>query len=78
MYSEIQTKDTYLLARTLASKTVLKYNLLQSRKTIQFLVGAGNFFCHCVQNSAEAYPTSYPMVTRGFFPGVKQPGHEAD
>jgi len=47
---------------------------------INFLEGAVVFFflCHCVQISSTAYPFSYPVRTRGFFPGIKKPGHEAD
>jgi hypothetical protein len=34
--------------------------------------GAGNFSLHhCVQNSYGAHPASYPMGTRGSYPGVK-------
>jgi hypothetical protein len=33
---------------------------------------------HCVQNGSGAHPASYPMGTRGYFPGVKRPGREAD
>jgi hypothetical protein len=33
---------------------------------------------HRVQNGSGAHPASYPMGTRGSFPGVKRPGREAD
>jgi len=33
---------------------------------------------HCIQTSSRACPTSYPTVTSIFFPGAKQPRHEAD
>jgi hypothetical protein len=40
---------------------------------VRFPVGAGNFSLHHhVQNGSEAHPASYPMGTRGFFPGVKR------
>jgi hypothetical protein len=40
---------------------------------------AGNFSLHhCVQNGSGAYPASYPMSTRGSFPGIKLPEREAD
>jgi hypothetical protein len=29
---------------------------------------------HCVQNGSGAHPASYPMGTRGSFPGVKAAG----
>jgi hypothetical protein len=46
---------------------------------IQILAEAGNFSLqHHVQTGSEAHPVSYPVGTRGSFPGVKQPGHEAD
>jgi hypothetical protein len=33
----------------------------------------------CFQTSSEAYPVSYPMGTRGPFPGGKtRPGRDAD
>jgi hypothetical protein len=46
---------------------------------IRFSAGAGNFSLHhCVQNCSGAHPTSYPVGTRGSFPGCKRPGREAD
>jgi hypothetical protein len=43
------------------------------------LQGAGNSSLHLrVQKGSGAHKTSYPMGTRGPFPGVKQPGSEAD
>jgi hypothetical protein len=42
---------------------------------VQFLVGAGNFSLHHhVQNGSGAHPASYPMGTRGSFPGDKAAG----
>jgi hypothetical protein len=39
---------------------------------VQFLAGAGNFSLHHrVQNGSGAHPASYPMGTRGCFPGGK-------
>jgi hypothetical protein len=35
-------------------------------------------FNHRVQNGSGAHPASYPMGTRGSFPGVKRPRREAD
>jgi hypothetical protein len=41
--------------------------------------GAGNFSLpHRVQTGSAAHPTSYPMGTRGSFPGGKAAGGEAD
>jgi hypothetical protein len=37
---------------------------------VRFPAGAGNFSLHHrVQNSSGAHPASYPMGTRGSFPG---------
>jgi len=33
---------------------------------------------HCVQTGSGAHPASYPVGTGVSFPGVKQPGCEAD
>jgi hypothetical protein len=42
---------------------------------VQFLVRAGNFYLHhCIQNGSGAHPASYPMGTRGSFPGGKVAG----
>jgi hypothetical protein len=49
----------------------------RERETTQNVVmaGAGNFFLHYrVQNGSGAHPASYPMVTRGSFPGDKAAG----
>jgi len=36
---------------------------------IQFLAGTGNLsLCHCIQPGSGAYPASYPVGTREFFP----------
>jgi hypothetical protein len=37
------------------------------------------FSSHCVQNSSEAHPASYPVGTGSSFPGSKaRPGRDAD
>jgi hypothetical protein len=41
---------------------------------VRFLAGAGNFFHQCIQNGSGAHPASYPMGTRGSFPGGKAVG----
>jgi hypothetical protein len=39
---------------------------------VRFPEGAGNFSLnHRVQNGSGAHPASYPMSTKGFFPGGK-------
>jgi hypothetical protein len=46
---------------------------------VRFPAGAGNFSLHhCVQIGSGAHPASYPMGTRGSFPGSKAVGREAD
>jgi hypothetical protein len=46
---------------------------------VRFPAGGGNFSLHHrVQNDSGAHSASYPMGTRGSFPGVKRPRSEAD
>jgi hypothetical protein len=46
---------------------------------IRFPVGAGDFsMFHSVQTGSGAQAASYPMGTRGSFPGDKRQGREAD
>jgi hypothetical protein len=55
------------------------YELDDRGSRVLFLAGARNFYLHHrVQNGSGAHPASYPMGTRGSFPGVKLPGREAD
>jgi hypothetical protein len=53
----------------------LGYGLDNWGSRVQFLVGAGSFSLHhCVQNGSWGPPASYPMDTRGSFPGGKAAG----
>jgi hypothetical protein len=53
----------------------LDYGLDDQGTRVRFPAGAGNFsFHHCVQNGSGAQPASYPMGTRGSFPGGKAAG----
>jgi hypothetical protein len=53
----------------------LGYGLDERCSRVRFPVGAGNFSLHHrVQNGFGAYPASYPMGTRGSFPGGKAAG----
>jgi hypothetical protein len=53
----------------------LGYGLDDRGSRVWFLVGAGNFSLHHrVQNGSGAHPASYPMGTRGSFPGGKAAG----
>jgi hypothetical protein len=58
---------------------VLGYELDNRGFRVRFPAGAVNFSLHpCIQNGSGTHPASYPMGTRGSFPGVKRPGREAD
>jgi hypothetical protein len=57
---------------------VLGYGLDDRGSRARFPAGAGNFSLHRVQNGSVAHPASYPMGTRGSFPGGKAAGREAD
>jgi hypothetical protein len=48
---------------------VLGYGLDDWGSRVQFAAGAGNFSHHHMQNSSGDHPASYPMSTRGSFPG---------
>jgi hypothetical protein len=54
---------------------VLGYGLDDPGSRVRFLVGAGNVSLHHrIQNSSGVHPASYPMGTRGSFPGGKVAG----
>jgi hypothetical protein len=51
------------------------YGLDDRGSRVRFLAGAGNFSLHHrVQNGSGVHPASYPMGTRGSFPGGKAAG----
>jgi hypothetical protein len=51
------------------------YGLDDRGSRVQFPTGAGNFSLHySVQIGSGAHPASYPMGTRGSFPGGKAAG----
>jgi hypothetical protein len=53
----------------------LGYGLDNRGSRVRFLAGAVNFSLHHrVQNGSGAHPASYPMGTRGSFPGGKAAG----
>jgi hypothetical protein len=57
----------------------LGYRLDDRGSTVWFPAGAENFSLHHrLQNGSGTHPASYPMGTRGSFPGVKRLGREAD
>jgi hypothetical protein len=45
---------------------------------VRFPVGAGNLSSPPLPDRLWANPASYPLVTGGYFPGVKRPRREAD
>jgi hypothetical protein len=54
---------------------VLGYGLDDRGSRVRFPAGTGNFSLHRrVQNGSGAHPASYPMGTRGSFPGDKAAG----
>jgi hypothetical protein len=57
----------------------LGYGLGDRGSRFRFPAGAGNFSLHHrVQNGSGAHPSSCPVGNRGYFPGDKAAGHEAD
>jgi hypothetical protein len=53
----------------------LGYGMDNQGSRVRFPAGAGNFSLHHrVQNGSVAHPASYPMGTRGAFPGGKAAG----
>jgi hypothetical protein len=53
----------------------LGYGLDDRGSRVRFPAGAGKFSLHHrVQNDSGAHPASYPMGTRGPFPGSKAVG----
>jgi hypothetical protein len=68
--------NTVLLQRdTLTILIFPSYGLNDRVSRVRLLAGAGNFSLHHrVQNGSGAHPSSYPMGTRGSFPGGKAAG----
>jgi hypothetical protein len=55
------------------------YGLDDRMNGVRISAGVGNFSLrHRVQTGSGAHPASYSVGTKGFFPGVKRPGREAD
>jgi hypothetical protein len=65
---------TYV-SRDSSVSTALGYGLDDRSSRVRFPMGAGNFSLHHrIQNGSGSHPASYPMDTRGSFPGVKAAG----
>jgi hypothetical protein len=63
------------LSHTPFSLIALGYGLEDRGSGVRFPAGAGNFSLHRrVQDGSGTHPASYPMGTRGSFPGGKAAG----
>jgi hypothetical protein len=58
-----------LIMLTVLVGTALGNGLDDRGSRVRFPAGAGNFSHHRVQNGSGVHPASYPMGTRGSFPG---------
>jgi hypothetical protein len=71
--------DEKIIFEWISVGIALGYGLEDRGSKVRFPAGTGNFSLHHrVQNGSGVHPASYPMGTRGSFPGVKRPGREAD
>jgi hypothetical protein len=65
----------FIKSRDSSVGIALGYGLDDRGSRVRLPAGAGNFSLHhCVQNSSRAQPASFPMGTRGSFPGGKAAG----
>jgi hypothetical protein len=73
---QFSINTTQLESRDSSVGIALGYGLDNRGSRIRFPVGAGNFSLHhrYVQNGSGAHTASYPMGTRGSFPGSKAAG----
>jgi hypothetical protein len=70
MFSNQQSRRVYS-----SVGIALGYGLDDWDSRVRFSAEAGNFSLpHRVQNGSGAHPASYPMGTRGCFPGSKAAG----
>jgi hypothetical protein len=76
------TKRTTHIGRSCSSVRIFNfrscYGLDDRGSRVRFPAGAVNFSHHRVQNGSGAHPASYPMGTRGSFPGGKAAEREAN
>jgi hypothetical protein len=71
----VRTVRCHIKSRDSSVGIALNYGLDDRGSRVRFPAGAGNFsFHHRVQNGSGAHPASYPMGTRGSFPGGKAAG----
>jgi hypothetical protein len=85
MYTVKSSTKAELLNRVMDASAHIRYDkpsLMRSVTSLSratmytdIIEAAGNFSLHHrVQNGSGAHPASYPMGTRGFFPGGKAAG----
>jgi hypothetical protein len=67
--------DSKLVPLEYEASTEYLVNMDDRGSRVRFPTGAGNFSLnHRVQNGSGAHPASYPVGTRGSFPGGKAAG----
>jgi hypothetical protein len=67
--------SNFIESRDSSVGIVTGYGLDDRGSLVRFPAGAGNFSLHHrVQTGSGAHPASYPMGTRGSFPGGKAAG----
>jgi hypothetical protein len=74
---KIQFTPAYFSSKSRDSSVgiALGYGLDDRGSRVRFPAGAGNFSLHHrVQNGSGTHPASYPMGSRGSFPGGKAAG----
>jgi hypothetical protein len=75
--TDCNLKNEHLQAKSRDSSVgiAMGYGLDDRGSGVRFPAEAGNFSLHHrVQNGSGAHPASYPMGTRGSFPGDKAAG----
>jgi hypothetical protein len=71
----IENREYIEKSRDISGGIALGYGLDDRGSRVRFPEEAGNFSLHHrVQNGSGAHPASYPMGTRGSFPGGKAAG----
>jgi hypothetical protein len=75
--TEMSTR--YLRSRDSSVGIAIAYGLdEQGGAGVRVPVGSKFSLLHIVQTGSGVYPNSYNMSTRGYFPGVKRQGCDAD
>jgi hypothetical protein len=75
LFCHSRTDLNFAAYRVAVGNIAILRDFFSSPPRVPFPAGAGNFSLHHrVQNSSAAHPASYPMGTRGSFPGGKAAG----